>query len=424
MTIRTFTIVPLPALEQLSRSKRIPNNPLAFRRELHRQLACLLLLLTGVPMLALPFNQAIAQGPTSAQNLTGETDTDGDGLSDFQERHKYRTDPARKDSSGTGTPDGNGSQRRGRGSRQMRAGAERRGRIGLNAILVCTVTPDHLFPSTACLVQNRLGARGAWGFDLIAACSSFVYGLTVGAHLVMAGTHKKVLVIGADTMSRIIDYTDRATCILFGDGAGAMLLEPVEDGEDCGFIDFLGEIDGSGGGVSEYAGGGSRMPPSHETVDKRLHYVKQDGGQVFKYAVRKMYEVMPRRVAAQRLHGRGCGGDDSAPGEHTDHQRGGRPPGNRAGEGCDQHRPLREYHRRHDSAGDARRHSAGPPQEGRPGLIRRRGRGLYRSARASGAGRIEKRSGICLRLGHSNFKKSPHRCNALKTRMSTALRGN
>ena len=98
----------------------------------------------------------------------------------------------------------------------------------LNAIIVCTVTPDHMFPSTACLVQNRIGARGAWGFDLIAACSSFVYGLTTGAHLVAAGTHKKVLVIGSDTMSRIIDYTDRATCILFGDGAGAFLIEPDE----------------------------------------------------------------------------------------------------------------------------------------------------------------------------------------------------
>jgi 3-oxoacyl-[acyl-carrier-protein] synthase-3 len=160
----------------------------------------------------------------------------------------------------------------------------------INAILVCTVTPDHMFPSTACLVQDRLGARGAWGFDLIAACSSFVYGLNVGAHLVMAGTHKKVLVIGADTMSRIIDYTDRATCILFGDGAGAMILEPVADGENCGFIDFLGEVDGSGAPFLNMPAGGSRMPPSHETVDKRLHYVHQDGSQVFKYAVRKMYE--------------------------------------------------------------------------------------------------------------------------------------
>ena len=161
----------------------------------------------------------------------------------------------------------------------------------IEAILVCTVTPDHMFPSTACLVQNALGARGAWGFDLIAACSSFVYGLTTGAHLVAAGTHRKVLVIGADTMSRIIDYTDRSTCVLFGDGAGAMLLEPAAEGEDYGYIDFLGEVDGSGGDFLKMPAGGSRMPPSHETVDKRLHYVHQDGGQVFKYAVRKMYEV-------------------------------------------------------------------------------------------------------------------------------------
>jgi 3-oxoacyl-[acyl-carrier-protein] synthase-3 len=161
----------------------------------------------------------------------------------------------------------------------------------LEAILVCTVTPDMMFPSTACLVQHGLGAKGAWGFDLIAACSSFVYGLTTGAHLVAAGTHKKVLVVGADTMSRIIDYTDRATCVLFGDGAGAMLLEPAEDGEEAGFIDFLGEVDGSGGQYLYMPAGGSRLPASAETVAKRMHYVHQDGQQVFKYAVRKMYEV-------------------------------------------------------------------------------------------------------------------------------------
>src|SRR6185369_16737208 len=106
-------------------------------------------------------------------------------------------------------------------------------------IIVCTVTPDMFFPSTACLVQSGIGARRAWGFDLIAACSGFVYGLTTGAHLVAAGTHKKVLVIGADTMSRIIDYTDRATCVLFGDAAGAMLIEPTTDGDSYGFIDFM-----------------------------------------------------------------------------------------------------------------------------------------------------------------------------------------
>jgi len=162
----------------------------------------------------------------------------------------------------------------------------------VEAIIVCTVTPDMMFPSTACLVQNGLGARGAWGFDLIAACSSFVYGSTTGAHLVMAGTHKKVLVIGSDTMSRIIDYTDRATCVLFGDGAGAVLIEPVGPGEEeLGFIDFLGEVDGSGGDFLKMPAGGSRLPASHETVDKRQHYVHQEGQQVFKYAVRKMFEV-------------------------------------------------------------------------------------------------------------------------------------
>jgi 3-oxoacyl-[acyl-carrier-protein] synthase-3 len=162
----------------------------------------------------------------------------------------------------------------------------------LDAIIVCTVTPDYMFPSTACLVQYRIGARGAWGFDLIAACSGYLYGLTVGAHLVAAGTHQKVLVIGSDTMSRIIDYTDRATCVLFGDGAGAMLIEPTGEADgDTGFIDFLGEVDGSGGDFLKMPAGGSRLPASHETVDRRLHYVHQEGGQVFKYASRKMHEV-------------------------------------------------------------------------------------------------------------------------------------
>jgi 3-oxoacyl-[acyl-carrier-protein] synthase-3 len=158
----------------------------------------------------------------------------------------------------------------------------------IEAVIVCTVTPDMFFPSTSCLVQNRLGAKGAWGFDLVAACSGFIYGLTVGAHLVKSGSHKRVLVIGADTMSRIIDYTDRNTCVLFGDGAGAMLLEASENGE--GFLGYLNEIDGSGGEYLKMPAGGSRMPATAETVAQRLHFVKQDGPQVFKYAVRKMHE--------------------------------------------------------------------------------------------------------------------------------------
>jgi 3-oxoacyl-[acyl-carrier-protein] synthase III len=160
----------------------------------------------------------------------------------------------------------------------------------LDAILVCTVTPDMLFPSTACLVQDRLGAAGAWGFDLVAACSGFVYGITTAAHLVGAGTHRKVLVIGADTMSRIIDYQDRATCILFGDGAGAFLIESSEEAE-IGFVGHLNEVDGSGGDFLKMPAGGSRLPASAETVANRLHYVKQEGQQVFKFAVRKMSEL-------------------------------------------------------------------------------------------------------------------------------------
>ncbi len=159
----------------------------------------------------------------------------------------------------------------------------------LDAIIVCTVTPDMLFPSTACLVQKQLEATSSWGFDLTAACSGFLYGLTVGAHLVGSGTHRKVLVIGADTMSRIIDYSDRTTCILFGDAAGAFLIEPSAD--ELGFIGHLNEIDGSGAEFLCMPAGGSRLPATHDTVDRRLHYVKQEGGQVFKFAVRKMFDL-------------------------------------------------------------------------------------------------------------------------------------
>ncbi len=160
----------------------------------------------------------------------------------------------------------------------------------VEAILVGTVTPDMMFPSTACLVQHKLGAKGAWGFDVSAACSAFVYALQAGAQFIQTGAHKKVLVIGADVMSSIIDYTDRATCVIFGDGAGAVLLEPAADGEE-GLIDFLHEVDGSGGCSLYMPGGGSLNPASAETVAKRMHYVHQDGQAVFKYAVRKMAEV-------------------------------------------------------------------------------------------------------------------------------------
>ena len=170
----------------------------------------------------------------------------------------------------------------------------------LDAIIVCTVTPDMLFPSTACLVQEELGAWGAWGFDLSAACSGFVYGITVAAHLIAAGTHRKVLVIGADTMSRIIDYTDRATCILFGDGAGAFLLEPSE-GDELGFVGHLNEVDGSGAPFLKMPAGGSRLPASAETVTQRQHYVKQEGQQVFKFAVRKMADLCEKILRIHNL---------------------------------------------------------------------------------------------------------------------------
>jgi 3-oxoacyl-[acyl-carrier-protein] synthase-3 len=172
----------------------------------------------------------------------------------------------------------------------------------LHAIIVCTVTPDMFFPATACLVQDKIGATGAWGYDLIAACSGFVYGLTTAAHLVSIGPPKKVLVIGADTMSRILDYTDRATCILFGDGAGAFLVETAEPGEE-GFLDYVNEVDGSGGQFLRMPAGGSKLPASHETVDARQHFVHQEGQQVFKYAVRKMAEMSSTLLQRNGLKG-------------------------------------------------------------------------------------------------------------------------
>jgi 3-oxoacyl-[acyl-carrier-protein] synthase III len=165
----------------------------------------------------------------------------------------------------------------------------------VDVVIVATVTPDMLFPSTACLVQHKLGAKGMWGFDLSAACSAFLYALQTGAQFISTGTHKKVLVIGADVMSSIIDYTDRATCVIFGDGAGAVILEPAED-DSVGLIDFVHEVDGSGGCSLYMPGGGSLHPSTHETVDKRMHYVHQDGQAVFKFAVRKQTELCARLI--------------------------------------------------------------------------------------------------------------------------------
>jgi 3-oxoacyl-[acyl-carrier-protein] synthase-3 len=205
----------------------------------------------------------------------------------------------------------------------------------VEVIIVGTVTPDMMFPSTACLVQDKIGAKGAWGFDVSAGCSGFVFArqagvqdkigakgawgfdvsagcsgfmfaLQAGAKLVESGAHAKVLVCGADANTRMTDYTDRATCVLFGDGGGAVLLEPAEDGE-IGFIDYINEIDGSGGVSLNLKGGGSLNPSTHETVDKKMHYIYQDGQAVYKFAVRKMAEATARLLQRNGVTGADLG---------------------------------------------------------------------------------------------------------------------
>ena len=176
----------------------------------------------------------------------------------------------------------------------------------LDAILVGTVTPDMMYPSTACLVQNKIGARGAWGFDVSAGCSGFVFALQAGAKLVESGAHSKVLVCGADANTRMTDYTDRTTCVLFGDGGGAVLIEPCEEGE-VGFIDFVHEVDGSGGASLCMPGGGSLNPATHETVDKKMHFIHQDGPAVFKFAVRKMAETTAKVLERNGVTGADLG---------------------------------------------------------------------------------------------------------------------
>ena len=184
--------------------------------------------------------------------------------------------------------------------------ADKIGDFGVEVIIVGTVTPDMMFPSTACLVQNKIGAKGAWGFDVSAGCSGFVFALQAGVKLVESGAHKKVLVIGADANTRMTDYTDRTTCVLFGDGAGAVLIEPAEEGE-IGFIDYINEIDGSGAAALNLKGGGSLNPSSHETVDKKMHYIYQDGPAVYKFAVRKMAEVTAKVLERNGVTGADLG---------------------------------------------------------------------------------------------------------------------
>ena len=163
----------------------------------------------------------------------------------------------------------------------------------IDLIIVGTVTPDMLFPSTACLLQHKIGAKHAWGFDVSAACSAFAYSLTVGSQFIAAGSSRYALIVGADVMSSIIDYTDRTTCVLFGDGAGAVVLGLSENSE-YGLLDFVHEIDGSGGAALCMPAGGSLKPASHETIDQRLHFVKQDGQAVYKFAVRRTGELCDR----------------------------------------------------------------------------------------------------------------------------------
>jgi len=172
----------------------------------------------------------------------------------------------------------------------------------IEIIIVATVTPDMFFPSTACIVQNKIGATKAWGFDLSGACSGFLYALVAGAQFIESGAASKVLVVGADKMSSIVDYTDRNTCILFGDGGGAVLLEPSES-EEYGLIDNRMYSDGSGGAFLYMKGGGSLNPATHESIDKRMHFIFQDGKPVFKAAVKGMADVSAEIMERNKLTG-------------------------------------------------------------------------------------------------------------------------
>jgi len=161
--------------------------------------------------------------------------------------------------------------------------------LDIDLVICATVTPDYPFPSTANVITDKAGLSNAWGFDLIAACSGFIYALSTASSFIESGKYKKVIVVGVDKMSSILDYEDRTTCVIFGDGAGAVLLEPNTEG--LGIQDSILRSDGSGRQYLIQPGGGSANPPTHETVDQRMHFVKQEGKQVFKFAVTNMAEV-------------------------------------------------------------------------------------------------------------------------------------
>ncbi len=171
--------------------------------------------------------------------------------------------------------------------------------LEIELVIVATVTPDYIFPATANIITAKLGLKNAWGYDISAACSGFLYALSTGAQFIETGRHKKVIVVGADKMSSIIDYEDRATCVIFGDGGGAVLLEPTE--EEVGVMDFLLHADGNGAQYLHSKAGGSVRPASHETVDQKMHYVFQDGQPVFKHAVVNMAEVSAKIMEKNNL---------------------------------------------------------------------------------------------------------------------------
>jgi len=277
----------------------------------------------------------------------------------------------------------------------------------IEAILVATVTPDMFFPSTACLVQHKLGADGAWGFDLSAACSAFLYALQTGAQFVATGTHKRVLVIGADVMSSILDYSDRSTCILFGDGAGAVILEASED-DSLGLIDFLNEVDGSGGCSLFMPGGGSLHPSTHETVDQKMHYVHQDGQAVFKYAVRKMAELCEKILVRNGIKGT----DIAAFIPHQANKRiisDCRPAEPAPGIRHCQYRPLWQHHGGNHPPGHGDRPPGRQAEKGRSGAASLGGRGLYRGCGAFALGLLSFRrfdpGGINMQVEGWNFER-------------------
>ena len=171
----------------------------------------------------------------------------------------------------------------------------------IDLIIVGTVTPDHYTPSTAALVQKNIGATNAWGFDLSAACSGFLYGLETGANFIRSGKYEKIMVIGVDTMTSILDFKDRDTCVIFGDGGGGVILEPTM--KESGIIDSILHMDGSGGDYLIVPGGGSRIPATIKSVNERKHYIKQDGKTVYKYAVKGMADVSEKILSKNNLSG-------------------------------------------------------------------------------------------------------------------------